>query len=103
MNALESQFHEDMLHIYHEASELGYRPSYFLRMVQTHGGLEAARILLDQDAPTDGFTKLWELGRLDLSVEAFALRLRYQSLFSSEQLAKARERLNQYGYAKESQ
>lgn len=85
-----------MLHIYDAAAELGYRPTFFLRMVQQCGGLEAARHLLDTPAPSEGFTRLWELGRLDLSVEAVALREEFCGLFTERQLEVARRRLEEY-------
>jgi hypothetical protein len=46
----------------------------------------------------EGFTKLWELGRLDLTVEAIILRNPFNQLFSREVLNTARERLGQLGY-----
>ncbi len=103
MQQLEAQFHEAMLRIYEEAAKLGYRPTYFMKMVQSSGGVEAARSLLGTKAPADGFTRLWELDRLDLSVEAVALKSEYHELFSAEQLASAAQRLSEYGYTKEDQ
>ena len=98
MTPLEARFHAAMLCIYHEAAALGYRPSYFLRMVQTSGGLEAARQLLDASTISEGFTRLFELQRLDLSVEAVALRPEYRELFTDAQHERARARLNELGY-----
>ncbi len=99
--ALEEQFHAAMLSIYEQAAELGYRPSYFLRMVHSMSGVDTARTLLDRDAPTDGFTRLWELGKLDLSIEAIALSPQYETLFTTGHLHRAEKRLIEYGYLKD--
>lgn len=42
-------------------------------MVGEHGGAEAARHLLTGRDASDGFTTLWEHGRLEMSVEAHVL------------------------------
>ena len=63
-----------MLNLYYDAVELGYRPTYFLRMVNELGGVGAAKRLLGTDDLQAGLTRLWELGRLDLSVEALSSR-----------------------------
>lgn len=99
VNDLESQFHQAMLDIYETAKrECNYVATYFLRMVVEKGGLKAARQLLASNRPAEGFTTLWECGRLDLSVEAHVLRPEFAPLFSDEERAIARERLQQYGY-----
>ncbi|KAA0216000.1 MAG: hypothetical protein DYG94_09920 [Leptolyngbya sp. PLA3] len=67
-------------------------------MVQRHGRMEAARRLLDTPAPGEGFTRLWELGRLDLSLEAVALRDEFRVLCSEHQPGVACRRLVEYRY-----
>ena len=49
-----------------------------------HSGVETARTLLWKEDVSDGFTTLWELKRLDLSVEAYVLRPEYAPLFTEE-------------------
>lgn len=94
----ESRFHEAMLDVYRNAKqECNYKATYFLQLVTDYGGLEAARRLLSGD-PASGFTKLWELGRLDLSAEAQMLRPEFSELFTNEELEIARSRLVQFGY-----
>jgi hypothetical protein len=53
--------------------EMGYNPTYFLGMVAEHGSAEASRRLIRSKDASDGFTRLWEAGRLDMTVEAMAL------------------------------
>lgn len=96
---IETGFHNEMLNIYKEAKEqCHYNATYFLRMVNEMGGLEAAKRLLSTDAPQYGFTKLWECGRLDLSVEFLVLKPQFKSLFGEEELKTAMKRLEAYGY-----
>ena len=88
-----------MMNIYVTAKEeCKYNATYFLRMVEELGGLQAAKKLLATDAPQYGFTKLWECGRLDLSVEALILKDRFRNLFTQDELATAQKRLKEYGY-----
>lgn len=100
---LERSFHEAMIGIYHRAKdETGYTPSYFLKMVNDLGGVEAARRLVNSQTPSDGYTKLWELSRLDMSVEALvAFEPEWRSLFSRQDIRAARDRLAAYGYIRE--
>jgi len=99
---LEDQFHDAMLSIYVTAKrEAGYNATRFLAMLNDHGGVKTARILLEAPTVSDGYTALWERRRLDLTVEAVILdNERFHSLFSEEQLKTCRARLIQYGYSK---
>jgi hypothetical protein len=87
-----------MLQIYSVAeTECGYRPTFLLRMVHEHGGVQAAKKLIRAKKQSEGFTRLWELNRLDLSVEAVALEEQWRPLFEVEELEIARRRLQQAG------
>lgn len=97
---LVDEFHRAMLSIYERAKrECRYNASFFLGMVSQRGGYQAARDLLHARTVSDGFTRLWELGRLDLSVEALVLQPEWRALFTDDDLAIARERLAQLGYS----
>jgi hypothetical protein len=68
-------------------------------MLTEHRGLETARILLHADKVSDGYTALWERGRLDLTVEALIYdHPEYHSLFTEEEREIARRRLAEYKY-----
>lgn len=72
-----------MLEIYKAAkAEAGHNASRFLTMVNDNGGLETARILLHAATVSDGYTALWERGRLDPTVEALILEPRWHALFT---------------------
>lgn len=94
---MENKFHRAMARIYEEAKKEGYTASYFLRMLSEHGGVETARRLVNAEAPSEGFTRLWMMKRLDLSVEALILKPEWKSLFSDEERERARDRLAKYG------
>ena len=110
VSALERRFHDDMLAIFRLAGEAtrhprpdgtverGYWASYFLRAVRNHGGLEYAHQLLRQEGTTDGFQRLTDEGRLDLTMEALVLKTEYADLFSDEERRIAAHRLAQAGY-----
>ena len=61
---IERRFHQEMVRIYREATEFGYYPNYFLRMVVDQGGLAAAKQLLSSGDPSSGFVRLWQEQRL---------------------------------------
>lgn len=101
-NSLELQFNEAMLDIYRKAkSEAKYNAIRFLQMVTDHGGAEAAHILINSPTVSEGYTALWERGRLDLTVEAMILENKhFHDLFSAEELEICRKRLSQFDYKK---
>lgn len=95
-----ADFHTTMATIFERArDETGYIATRFIQMVSEHGGLETARKLLETNDPSDGFSTLWEKGRLDLSVEAHVIDPRFADLFTAAERQTARNRLAQYGYS----
>jgi hypothetical protein len=97
---LEDQFDERMFEIYQRAlSELNYNAGRFLHMLHEHRGLRTAQILLHSTTVSEGYSKLWELGRLNLTVEAVIHdNPKWHSLFTSDELAICQKRLSDYGY-----
>lgn len=75
-------------------TELGYDPRYFREMVLQHGAVGAVRRLLASTTPSDGFVRLWEAGRLDLTVEAMAVDPRFAALFGERERDIAQRRLD---------
>jgi hypothetical protein len=72
-NEAERRFHADMVaSVDRLKCEIAYNPTRFMQMVSESRGIVAARALLRGRDASDGFTKLWEHGRLEDSVEAFA-------------------------------
>jgi hypothetical protein len=96
---LEGAFNAAMHDVYVRAKlEAAYNATRFLKMLEDHRGLGTARILLHASAVSDGYTALWERGRLDLTVEAVLLDPRWDPLFSDQERDIARKRLQDYGY-----
>jgi enamine deaminase RidA (YjgF/YER057c/UK114 family) len=92
-----------MLEVYEKAKgESGYVANRFLQMLRRRGGLDCAHHLMQQPGVSPGFLRLKECGRLDLSVEAYVvLRPEFRSLFSQGEIAVARRRLAEHGFAGE--
>ena len=99
---LVEEFDEAMYELYRRAlSEANYQAARFLEMLYAHRGLETARILLHAPNVSDGYTALWERGRLDLTVEAVIHdNAKWHPLFTNEELAICQGRLRDYGYFK---
>ena len=96
---LENAFHEKMVEVYDRAKkECQYTATRFLQMVNANGGLAAAKMLLAAMRHPEGLTRLWEEGRLDISMEALLLRDPWRQQFSEEELSVARIRLKDLGY-----
>lgn len=96
---LEAEFDNAMMDIYVRArNEAGYNAARFLQMLHENRGLATARILLMSDKPSDGYRALWELKRLDLTVEALVVRPKWYALFAQEPelLQRAKQRLASY-------
>jgi hypothetical protein len=75
--------------------KLGYNPTYFIQMLDERGAVGAARQLLAAPAVSEGFTRLWELGHLELTVEAIVVDGEYEPLFTPTELKTARRRLDE--------
>ncbi|CEG27129.1 hypothetical protein [Bacillus sp. B-jedd] len=97
---LEVEFHKAMVGIYQDGlKHCNYRAARFLQMVSNEGGLKTAKKLLaDSNKVSEGFMNLLECNRLDLTVEALVLKVRFQPLFTEKELTEAKFRLEQYHY-----
>src|SRR2546422_1730479 len=98
-NILEAKFDQEMCDTYTKAAkEIRYHATAFLHMMNEHGGVQTAKLLLQSNEISDGFTKLWQEGKLDISAEALVLKPEYAPLFSAEERTKARRRLADVRY-----
>jgi hypothetical protein len=101
---LDTRFNQAMVDIYVTAKlECAYNATRFFGMIAELGGLDAARRLIHSECESDGYRKLWSRGRLDLTVEALILEPEWAELFTDDDRAKARGRLEQFGYTMTSQ
>ena len=97
---VELAFHQRMRQVYDQArSECNYTASRFLQLVTDLGGVQAAKQLLGTEGYSEGLTRLWEEGRLDISMEKAVLEDQWRKLFTKEELATASKRLEQLGFS----
>ena len=96
---IERLFDAAMMRIYHRArEEAKYKATRFHQMLCDHGGLETAQLLLHSSHVSEGYTALWERGKLDLTVEALILDVQWHALFTEAERDIAVKRLLEYGY-----
>jgi hypothetical protein len=69
-------------------------------MIGEFGALKAAKRLLATQDVQSGLGKLWELNALDKSMEALVIRYIFQPLFTDDEIAEARRRLQALDYFK---
>lgn len=92
----EAEFAEALLASCRECRRIGYKPTAFERMLRENGAVNTAQRLLKTFKYSDGFSRLWELRRLDLSLECQVLR--HRGLFTTAELHEARKRLRELEY-----
>lgn len=97
---LEEQLTAELMGTYEAARARGYIATYFLQMLEEHGGCETAKRLLAKSEPQTGLFELWRLNLLHESMEAVVLQERYKPLFTEAELAEAHRRLEELGYFK---
>jgi hypothetical protein len=96
--SLEDELTQALRGTYESARQRGYVATYFLQMLEEHGGKETAKRLLAKSDPQTGLFELWKLDLLHESMEAVVMQEKFKELFSAEELAKAHRRLEQLGY-----
>lgn len=95
---LEEELEKELWRTVDVAKEHHYTPTIFIRMLNTHGGVETAKRLLDVSKPQDGLFELYNRGLLSESMEAVVIKEKYHSLFTESELAEAHRRLEELRY-----
>lgn len=80
------------------AEKLGYRPHRFKAMLNADGGYQTVNKILASGKPSDGFTRLLELRRVDLTCEAIIVESLWRHYFDEDLLARAEHLLHQVEY-----
>ena len=88
---MEQKFLQALQQAREAAVALGVR----IRPIET---MEQAHRVLGGHKESDGFSHLARLGRLDLSIEALAVKKQFTALFSDEEANNALMRLIEAGY-----
>ena len=84
-------FEKEMREICKRAKEeCMYNPTRFLQMINQYGGVETAKRLIkngrDTGEVSDGFTTLYIINRLDLTMEYIDQKTEYSELFTLEEI-----------------
>lgn len=82
-----------------EAEKLKYRPTQFKKMLDAYGGFETVNRVLASGKPSDGFTRLWELGHLELTCEAIIVETKWRAYFDEDLVARAEKLLSEMRYS----
>jgi len=98
MSDAEKRLHRVMIDATKECKRLGYHPAFLIQMIQESGPLGACQSILGKPDLTEGFGRLWELHRLDLTIEAIVLQEEFAKLFTDEERTIARKRLAKLDY-----
>ena len=96
IECLESEFNKDMYWILEHEHEIGLNSGRFRQMIEEHGGIKAAHLLLqaDRELPRDTFGYLRRIDKLKFSMEYYAVLEKYRPLFSDQEREIARWRLD---------
>jgi len=81
-----------------EMMSLGYKPQAFITMTIADGTVNAVKNVINSEKIPEGFIKLWELNRLDLSMENIIQEEEWHELFTEDERNKAKKRLRDYGF-----
>lgn len=98
IDQIKRDFDKAMFQIYVRAEkEANYRATAYYQMLNDYGGfLTAKKLIAPTSKISDGYTALWERGRLDLTVEALIVQQPWISLFGDEEISIARKRLKAF-------
>ena len=83
-----------------EMISLGYKPKILMSMIFETDTITAVKKLLSNTKPAEGFLKLWEMGRLDLSMENIVYSEDWGELFTKKEKKMAKEKLEEYNFIK---
>jgi len=100
LKSLRARFDRYILDGIPELKRLGYNPTQFLEMVERYRGVVGAtkQLLADPRHTSYGFQRLYELGKLQFSVEFAACLPWFDELFEPHEINEARTRLLTHGF-----
>lgn len=92
---LEAKLTKEFLKAAQQCKKIGYNPGRFLQMLEQQGSVATSVQLVMARDYHEGFTKLWELKRLDLTVEAIIQQEPFNNLFAQEVIERAKQKLKE--------
>lgn len=100
--SLEEEFEKELWRTVDVARDNGYIPTYFMQMLNEHGGVNTAKRLLEKPEPQAGLFELWKLHLLYQSMEAVVNdNPRFHILFTKDEIYEAHRRLEELEYFRE--
>ena len=72
-----------------------YVATYFLQILQEHGGVETAKKLLAKSEPPAGLFELWQVNLLCESMEVVVLQDKFRALFTEVELSEGHRQLEE--------
>ena len=97
-NRENEEFTQYLTEAVRQAEQLKYYPNRFKGMLNADGGYETVKRILESGKPSEGFQKLWGLGRLDLTCEAIIVETKWRLYFDPELVARSENLLRQSDY-----
>lgn len=95
---LEQEYERAVTDALVQMRSIGYDPSALRKLVTTVGPRRASELIAELAEPTEAFVTLYELGRLDLTVEAQMASGPYRDLFAPHLLSRITHRLVEHGF-----
>ena len=87
MKELETKFEKELIKKCETAkSETDYNPVRFLQTLSKHGGVKTAKEIIRKGGASEGFNKLQAARRLDLTMEASVIDIKYAQLFTDDEV-----------------
>jgi hypothetical protein len=76
----------------------GYKPQRFKSMLDAYGGFETVKRILETGKPSEGFSRLFEMGHLNLTCEAIIVESKWRPHFDEDLLERTEKLLTRSGY-----
>lgn len=87
MKELEAKFEKELIKKIETAkNECGYNPGRLPKLIEAHGGVKTAKGIIRKGCPSDGFETLKQAKRLDLTMEASVIDIKYAELFTDDEV-----------------
>ena len=90
---LKDEFNSELEMIVNRCIKEVYRPTFFINMARETDYYRAAKKVVSSSRIPDGFIKLLEADRLDLSVENLVIQSKYKNIFTQKEIDTCKRRL----------
>jgi len=98
--ALENELKEDLLNAWKESGKIDKKlqSTFILGFIENYGAIGACKRLMSTglDRIQNGFIKMWELNRMDLTFESIIIKDKFKYLFDENTINTAMDRLKKF-------